>query len=199
MVVYHRQDHRRGKVTAGNQFTGTIAVQWDDGSKQILPVSELMSEKLYNEFKEEERLEQMSIKPEQCVIGTIVFLNGKSLPLRRGTIVGLVTPHPTPGDIVIVEYDDGRIDKTAIKSLLSEVDGLAEQTRLEEVGRKLEEEFAKVEAECTAKLNEAAELIREAGKLADDKGVDLQEMYDATRGIERAMDAAGWRTSSWHC
>jgi hypothetical protein len=194
MVVYHRTDYRRGKVTAGNQFTGQIAVQWDDGTKQILPVSELMSEKLYNEFKEEERLSKMGIKADQCSIGTVVYLSGMNAPLAKGKIAGPVTKN-----IVIVEWNDGRLDKRDIKVLLNEVDGIAENQRLVDEQSKLEDEFAKAEEACRAKLEEAAKLINEAAAIAESGGVDLQEMYDATRPLERAMDNAGWRTSSWHC
>jgi hypothetical protein len=201
MIVYHRVSHSRGTVTAGNQFTGMIAVQWDDGARQLINVQELMSEKLYNEIKEAERLEKMSIKDNQCTIGATVYLTGKTAPLTKGKIAGPISQHPNQnvGKVVIVEYESGELVKVALKALLSEGDGvLLEQTLTSEAER-LEREFAQVETEVAAKLNQAAELVREAGKLADAKGVDILEMYDATRGLERAMESAGWNTSSWHC
>lgn len=194
MVVYHRKDHRRGTVTAGNQFTGMIAVQWDDGTRQLINVQELMSEKLYNEIKEEERLSLMGIKAEQCIIGTVVYLSGMNAPLAKGKIAG-----PLTNKIVIVEWSDGRLDKRDIKVLLSEVDGIVENQRLVDEAERLEKEFAQVEIEVTSKLKEAAKLVREAAKIADAKNVDLQDMHEATHDLEYAMEAAGWRTSSWHC
>ena len=191
MVVYHRQDHRRGKVTAGNQFTGTIAVQWDDGSRELLHVKELMSEKLYNE---EERSNKMSLWPIEVTLGTVVYQAGHAAPLARGKIAG-----PLNGTIVIIEWDDGRLAKMDIKHLLSEVKGIAENQRMLDEQSQLEEEFARVEVAVKDKLEEAAKLINEAASLASDAGADIQEMYDATRPIERAMENAGWRTSSWHC
>jgi methionine synthase II (cobalamin-independent) len=194
MVVYHRKDHRRGVVTAGNQFTGMIAVQWDDGTRQLINVQELMSEKLYNEIKEEERLTLMGIKAEQATIGAVVFASGHKAPLAKGKIAGPVT-----GNIVIVEWDDGRLDKRQLNSLLTEVAGSAEDKRLQDEAERLEKEFAEVEQVCKTKLQQAAQLVREAAKLADAKNVDLQDMHEATHDLEYAMEAAGWRTSSWHC
>lgn len=197
MVVYHRVSHSRGAVTASNQFTGKIAVRWDDGSKQILDVSELMSEKLYNQFKEEERASNMALKPEQCVLEAIVYRAGNTAPLSKGEIAGPLVDGPTPS--VIVEWEGGQILRVGINALLSEVDGIAENQRLLDKQAKLEAEFVRVEEACKAKLAEAAKLVNEAAALASDADVDIQEMYDATRPLERAMENAGWRTSSWHC
>lgn len=194
MVVYHRKDYRRGKVTAGNQFTGMIAVQWDDGTRQLIQVGELMSEKLYNEIKEEERTNDMAMNKEQCIAGTVVYRASKQAPLARGTIVGLST-----NNLVIVEWDSGSIDKVDMKSLLSFSLGTAENQRLLDEQERLEKEFEQVQTECSAKLNQAAKLVREAASLAKSKGQDLQEMSEATSDLEYAMEAAGWRTSSWHC
>ena len=209
MVVYHRQDYRRGVVTAGNQFTGMIAVQWDDGTKQLINVQGLMSEKLYNEFKEEEkikaanlkeeeRVKAMSLKPEQAIIGAVVYAVGNKGPLAKGKIAGpLDNTHGN--NLVIVEWDNGQLDKRQIKSLLSELDGAIESKRLLDKAAKLEQEFAEVEKACKDKLQKAAKLVREAAKLASDKDIDLQEMSEATGDLEYAMEEAGWRTSSWHC
>lgn len=194
MVVYHRTDYRRGKVTAGNQFTGMIAVQWDDGSKQILNVNELMSEKLYNEFKEKEKAKNMALKASEATLGVVVYQAGHAAPLARGKIAG-----PLTGTVAIVEWDDGRLAKMDIKHLLSEVVGIAENQRMQDEQDRLEAEFARVEEIVKDKLAEAAKLVNEAAKLASDADADIQEMYDATGPLERAMENAGWRTSSWHC
>ena len=198
MVVYHRKDHKRGKVTAGNQFTGMIAVQWDDGTRQLINVQELMSEKLYNEIKQEERANSMALKPEQAVIGATVYAAGNTAPLAKGKIASPID-NTHGNNIVIVEWEGGRLDKRQLKSLLSEVDGIAENQRLLDKQAQLEAEFAKVEEACKEKLAEAAKLINEAAAMASDADVDIQEMYEATRPLERAMENAGWRTSSWHC
>lgn len=136
----------------------------------------------------------MSIKAEQCAIGTVVYLSGMGAPLAKGKIAG-----PVNKNVVIVEWSNGRLDKRDIKSLLNEVDGLAENQRLLDEQERLEKEFAELEVTLTDKLAEAAKLINEAASMAESKGKDLQDMYEATRPLERAMENAGWRTSSWHC
>jgi hypothetical protein len=193
MVVYHRKDYRRGKVTAGNQFTGMIAVQWDDGTKQLINVQELMSEKLYNEFKEEERISSMSLKPQEVILDAVVY-QGKTAPLTKGKIVG-----PLSGSLAVVEWESGHISKVDIKFLFNEADGIAENQRLQDEKDRLEREFATVEIAVKEKLADAAKLVNEAAAIANKGNLDIQDMYDATRDLERAMENAGWRTSSWHC
>lgn len=197
-VVYDRNTFRRGKITHANDHSNMISVHWDDGQAQLVHVSSLMSEKLYNETKGQERLQQMSIKEEQCIVGTVVYLAAKEAPLRKGKIAGPIDPNLL-ASTVIVEWDNGNLNKQQIKFLLSEIDGAAENKRLLEEQERLEKEFEQVEQECAAKLEKAGKLIREAAKLAESHGKDLQEMYEATRGVENAMRDAGWNTSSWHC
>jgi len=64
----------------------------------------------------------------------------------------------------------------------------------------LEKEYEVVAVQIRAKLKEAGVLIKEANKMAKKAGADsLADMYDATDPLESAMDACGWRTSSWNC
>lgn len=75
-------------------------------------------------------------------------------------------------------------------------------------------EFKAVQTAVNAKLNQAAALIREAGKLAETIGKTVVSCIDPgdddewppsndtifdSGEIKAAMGAAGWRTSSWHC
>lgn len=148
--------------------------------------------------KEQERIENMAIKPEQCVVGTIVYLTAKTAPLPRGKIAGPFDN--TQGNkLVIVEWDIGRITKHQIQTLLLEADGLNENQRLLGEADRLEKEFALVEQECGDKLRLAAELISEAAKLAEAKGQYLQDMCESVGTLENAMERAGWCTSSLHC
>jgi hypothetical protein len=64
---------------------------------------------------------------------------------------------------------------------------------------KLEEEFNEVEKEVEAKMKDAAKLIKEANKLAKKTGRNLESMYEAVSPLVSAMDASGWRSSSWGC
>jgi hypothetical protein len=63
----------------------------------------------------------------------------------------------------------------------------------------LEEAFSKVEALVKAELKKAGDIIRNASQIADEAGLDLQDMEDATSALEGAMESAGWNTSSWSC
>lgn len=64
---------------------------------------------------------------------------------------------------------------------------------------KLRESYDKTEGEIEQKMKEAAKLIKEANKLAKKTGHELAEMYDVISPLVGAMDASGWRTSSWGC
>lgn len=198
MVVYHRGTLKRGKITASNNSTGMVAIAYDDGTRELVHVTSLMNEKIYREKQEEERVNSMALKPEQAIIGAVVYASGTKAPLQKGKVVSPIDN--THGNYtVIVEWENGRLDKRQIRSLLFEVDGIAENQRLLDEEDRLEREWLQVEQECSAKLAEAAKLVREAAVLAESKGKDLQEMHDATYELERAMGDAGWRTSSWHC
>jgi hypothetical protein len=63
----------------------------------------------------------------------------------------------------------------------------------------LEDAFNKLQDELKVKIVEAANLIKEAGDIAEEHGEELAEMHDATDPLLSAMDNAGWRTSSLSC
>lgn len=84
-------------------------------------------------------------------------------------------------------------EEVLTQSLVLEADGDAKYN-------KLEAEWNVAETEVTAKLKQAAQLITEAGDIADKAGCDsLANLYDAIRPLYRAMDGAGWNTSSFGC
>lgn len=63
-----------------------------------------------------------------------------------------------------------------------------------------ESDFKVVEKQVKEKLTVAAKAIREAQKLAKKElGTNVSEMYNTYDSLYRAMDAAGWRTSSFGC
>ncbi len=78
----------------------------------------------------------------------------------------------------------------------------------------LTEEFKAVQASVNAKLQQAADLIGEAGKLAKTVGKNCMSCVDPSDDdewppssdtifdhgvIESAMGQAGWNTSGWYC
>ncbi len=64
---------------------------------------------------------------------------------------------------------------------------------------KMEEEYNAVAAQVAEKVAAAAALLNEASSIADKKGFDLQSMYEEVRPLMRALDNAGWSTSSMSC
>lgn len=50
-----------------------------------------------------------------------------------------------------------------------------------------------------ANLKQAGELISKAADLADKNGDELREMYDLVRPLYKALDNAGWSSSSMRC
>jgi hypothetical protein len=198
MVVYKRGTERRGVVTSTDYSQNILTVRWDDGGNGLHHVGDLMSEKLYLEQVTEQRMKQMALKQEQAVVGAVVYQASKQAPLKCGKIVGPFD-NSQGNKLVIVEWNDGHLNKMQLNTLLSEADGLAENKRLLDEQERLEHEFEQVQSECATKLQQAARLVREASTLARSKGQDLQEMSEATYDLENAMESAGWRTSSWHC
>jgi hypothetical protein len=138
------------------------------------------------------------MKASQCTLKSVVALSGKVSPLKRGIIVGPVSTHPSLGEVVIVEWYDNNIQKITTRSLLTEyeADQFDEKTLAAEA--KLESEWSAVEAKVRAKVDAAAKLIGEAGKMANEVDRVLAGM-DIGSSLENAMKSAGWNTSSWSC
>ena len=62
----------------------------------------------------------------------------------------------------------------------------------------LEKEYNDVCKQISVKMKEAGKLLREANKMAKKTGNELANM-DAIDPLYSAMDACGWRTSSFGC
>jgi hypothetical protein len=138
------------------------------------------------------------MEAKECTLKRRVALAGNTSPLQKGTIVGPVTPHPTAGEVVIVEWDNGQIQKVTLRSILTTEDAAVKEAELEAAAAKLEDEFSEVEKKIKEKMTKAGKLIAEAAKLAESVGQELPDM-DAAYTLQSAMDKAGWRTSSWGC
>lgn len=101
---------------------------------------------------------------------------------------------------VLVKWDD------AYRNKYSKYNGPLDPATLalEEVVKAqysaLEVEFKEVEKEIKAKLKEVSTGIREANKLSKKVGRPLAQMHDLFYGtLYKAMDEAGWHTSSFGC
>lgn len=134
---------------------------------------------------------------------TRVALKGTSIPLARGTVVGDARQQQSslgvPLDAVVVEWDNGVVQKITIRSLMLESEAVAEETRLAREQEKMEGEYEETRKEIAEKMNAAAMALREAATLAQTAGSELQDFYDEVRPFLRAMDDAGWSTSSLSC
>src|SRR5260221_12542879 len=113
----------------------------------------------------------MALKPAEVILDAVVY-QGKTVPLTRGKIVG-----PLSGSLAVVEWEGGHISKVDIRYLFNEVDGIAENQRLQDEKDRLEREFATIEIAVKEKLAEAAKLANEAATIADKGNGDIQDRY----------------------
>lgn len=130
-----------------------------------------------------------------------------------GPVYGKVTDILPGGKVKVLWDDDSYNDHSEVfskttgklQSSVSVPSEIAAKFLLPEAEMKakfsqLEKEYEVVAKQIRAKLVEAGKLIKEANKMAKKAGADsLADMYDATDPLESAMDACGWRTSSWSC
>jgi hypothetical protein len=103
---------------------------------------------------------------------------------------------------VVVLYNEKTGKEKNRKSVPATMDAkmLAHEADIKSKFSDLEKEYGTVAKQVRAKLADAGKLIKEAHKIAKKAGFDsLAEMYDATDPLENAMDACGWRSSSWNC
>ncbi len=130
-----------------------------------------------------------------------------------GPVFGKVVEILTNGKVK-VQFDDQYMNETEVlydqktgkeksrvtKPATVDAKWLAPEADVKAKFSDLEKEYEVVAKQVRAKLAEAGKLIKEAHKMAKKAGADsLAEMYDATDPLESAMDACGWRTSSWNC
>jgi hypothetical protein len=130
-----------------------------------------------------------------------------------GPVFGMVAAVLTGGKVKVLWDDDGLNEQKALynektgkqKSLSIEPATMDSKMLMPEAEIKakfseLEKEYEVVAVQIKSKLTEAGKLIKEAHKMAKKSGADsLHDMYDAVDPLIDAMDACGWRTSSFDC
>lgn len=109
-----------------------------------------------------------------------------------GTVI--VASDVLPDGTVMVKWDSAYKGHTAVNP-----SQLLPEAEANEKWSKLEADFDRVTVEVKAKLSEAGKLIAAADQFATDNGFDIQKLWKATGVLEKAMENAGWNTSSWHC
>lgn len=116
-------------------------------------------------------------------------------PDGDGLRLGEVTDISAKGKIT-VKWDGsyGRTEILEAKDLMTEEEGKVRYSELEA-------EFTVIEKQVAAKVKEIAQGIREANALSKKVGKPLAQMgYEIIyRDLYKAMDDAGWNTSSFGC
>lgn len=113
---------------------------------------------------------------------------------------GIVKAPPQPCRLtgkmkVIVEWsywNQKKLEEVFTETLMLETEGIA-------LWSKLEAEYKVVEEQVKVKMQEAANAVEEADRIADSAKMNLTEMHDAVQILHHAMDGAGWSTSSLNC
>jgi hypothetical protein len=129
-----------------------------------------------------------------------VMLNNKVLKIYNidedNSVRGVVKAVSSEHGKVFVQWDSSwrkpNPEEVLETALLTEKEG-------EKILSKLEEEFNLWSKEVKEKVEVAAGLLAEAGKLAKSHGHELYGLYDIHRPLIRAMDDCGWNTSSFNC
>jgi hypothetical protein len=115
-----------------------------------------------------------------------------------GVITGVIF-NSAPAQVV-VKWDPPEWDrKRVMDPKIVPAKDLQLEAPLKASWSKMEAEFELLEKQVADKLKEAGKLLREANKIAKKSGRDLAEMYNAIDPLYSAMDACGWRTSSFSC
>lgn len=107
-------------------------------------------------------------------------------------IIGIIMDKVAAADKVWVNWTEGDIDEEE-----EEVDMIL--LTLESSRSEIEKEYKEVCKQVKEKIKQAAALVREADKLAKKGYAKNLESMGAADALISAMDASGWRSSSWGC
>jgi hypothetical protein len=131
---------------------------------------------------------------------TRVAVKSTETPFLRGVVVGEASVFdPRVGETIIVEFDNGHVSKTAVKALLLEAEASVQERLVDDEKSRLERDYETARANIAVKIREAAAALTQATKLAELAGSELQDFYEEVRPLMRAMDEAGWSSSSLSC
>lgn len=114
-------------------------------------------------------------------------------PFPRATFLAYVNR-----DFAAVKTEFG-LEEVPVTDLVHLADVAAEEAEMVRQQQQIEQEYETVRVQVAEKMQTAANALREATRLVEGSNNSLQEFYDETRPFLRAMDAAGWSTSSLNC
>lgn len=93
----------------------------------------------------------------------------------------------------------GAIQRYQEDELFTPEEALAELRRLEGVKSKLEQDFEGVRSQVQEKMNKAAALVKEAGKLVEPTGKDFYDLTAECKELYLALNEGGWSHSTMRC
>lgn len=140
------------------------------------------------------------MKAQDCaLVGSRVGFEHYRGTFGKGRTIAPIIQRPDGVEMVLVEFDNGSLQKIAVSQLLTEgqVDEHLAHIRAERT--RIEQDFKRVAAEVKVKLNEAASLVREANALAKTVRRDAANCDDASSDFQDALDDSGWYHSSAVC
>lgn len=140
------------------------------------------------------------MKAKDCAVaGSRVGFEHYKGTYGKGRTVAPITQRPDGVEVVVVEFDNGDLRKIEVHKLLTEaqVDEHVGRQRAEK--ERIEKDFRRVSEEVKLKLNAAAQLVREAQKLAETVHREAANCGDASDEFQEALDNSGWYHSSAVC
>ena len=142
------------------------------------------------------KLEESMNDPTKFTIGTKVVESsdvraGYNLPVA--TVIAI-----TPEGQYITELF-GQTYKHSASELLTYLEAVDLQEKLDKERLLLEEDFNKVRDQIQSKLDQATTLVQEASAIADSCKKDFSSLRNECRPLFRALHDAGWSASSMSC
>lgn len=101
-------------------------------------------------------------------------------------------------DGVTIKWDDQNPDPI-YDNISFDTKHIMSEDEMKKKYNSLEQDFLALQKEIKIKLKEAATIIKSANTLAKAQGLKLSDMYDAISPLYSALNASGWRTSSFDC
>lgn len=122
-------------------------------------------------------------------------------PEGYGDMLGVIrSKEAQPGHVWVKWIEGEYLDSLDVEGEECETEVDIKILTLESERDQIEKEFKDLQKQIKEKMKEAAKLVNEAGELAEKAHArSLESLWDASHPLIDAMDANGWRSSSWGC
>lgn len=147
-------------------------------------------------------LDVKMIKSKDCKLDTKVMLSQNAIPFPRGKIVSQANCSQFGTMCVIVEWDDGKLERVALDFLYLEREGLVKEAELAEKLESIEKEWIIIKNKIKYNLDQATELIKYATEMSYTAGYALEKAYDCDELLDVIAESKivpGWTNSSRNC